>query len=158
MDDKDVLERLLEVLNRIDGRLKSIESSVATTKAAAPEQVEEGTALPQGGNGPRVRAESANNVKDGRDLERVASAVEEDPVAHNASSQKGKGIERPTQPETVLKPSSRTEPSKNVQTLDISPTAPSDPQVEPHGESSSSIQTQTISPTAHTTDTSPYSE
>lgn len=147
---------MLEVLNRIDGRLKSIESSVATTKAAAPGQVEEGTALPQGGNGPRVLAESANSVKDGRDLERVASAVEEDPVAHNASSQKGKGIERPTQPETVLKPSSSTEPSKDVQTLDISPTAPIFvPQVEPHGESSSSIQTQIISPTAPTTDTSP---
>jgi hypothetical protein len=159
MDDKDVLERLLEVLNRIDGRLKSIESSVATTKAAAPEQVEEGTALPQGGNGPRVLVESANSVKDGRDLERVASAVEEDPVAHNASSQKGKGIERPTQPETVLKPSSSTEPSKDVQTLDISPTAPIFvPQVEPHGEILSSIQTQIISPTAPTTDTSPQSE
>jgi hypothetical protein len=148
MDDKDVLERLLEVLNRIDGRLKSIESSVATTKAA----------LPRGENGPQVLAESADIVKDERDLERVASAVEEDPVAHNASSQKGKGIERPTQPETVLKPSSSTEPSKNVQTLDISPTAPPDPQVEPLGESSSSIQTQIISPTAPTTDTSPQSE
>jgi hypothetical protein len=91
MDDKDVLERLLEVLNRIDGRLKSIESSVATTKAAAPEQVEEGTALPQGGNGPRVLAESANSVKDGRDLERVASAVEEDPSHTMLRRKRGKG-------------------------------------------------------------------
>jgi hypothetical protein len=158
MDDKDVLERLLEVLNRIDGRLKSIESSVATTKAVAPDQVEEGTALPQGGNGSRVLAESADAVKDELDLGRVAPAVEEVSVAHNASSQKGKGIERPTQPETVLKPSS-TVPSKNVQTLDISPTAPiADPQVEPYGESSSSVQTQIITATAPTTDTSPQSE
>jgi hypothetical protein len=105
MDDKDVLERLLEVLNRIDGRLKSIESSVATTKAAAPEQVEDGTALPRAENDPRVLAESADTVRCERDLERVVPTVEEDPVAHNASSQKGKGIERPTQPEPVLKPS-----------------------------------------------------
>jgi hypothetical protein len=105
-----------------------------------------------------VLAESADAVKDERDLGSVAPGVEEVSVAHNASSQKGKGIEGPTQPETVLKPSS-TEPSKNVQTLDIPPTAPiSDPEVEPHGESSSSIQTQIISPTAPTTDTSPQSE
>jgi hypothetical protein len=89
-------------------------------------------------------------VEDERDLGRVAPAVEE---VHNASSQKGKGIERPTQPETVFKPNS-TEPSKNVQTLDIPPTAPSDPQVEPHGESSSSI----LSPIPPSTDTSPQSE
>jgi len=157
MDDKDVLERLLEVLNRIDGRLKSIESSVATTKAAAPDQVEEGTALPRGENDQQVLPESADIVEDERDLGSVAPAVEEVSVAHNASSQKGKGIERPTRPETVLKPSS-TEPSKNVQTLDISPTAPFDPQVEPHGESSSSIRAQIISPIAPTTDTSPQSE
>jgi len=153
MDDKDFLERLLEVLNRIDGRLKSIESSVATTKAAAPEEVEEGIALPRGENDQQVLPESADIVEDERDLGRVAPAVEEVPVVHNASSQKGKGIERPTQPETVLKPSS-TEPSKYVQIH----TAPSDPQVEPHGESSSSIQTQIISPTAPTTDTNPQSE
>ena len=150
MDDKDVLERLLEVLNRIDGRLKSIESSVATTKAAAPEEVEEGIALPRGENDQQVLPESADIVEDERDLGRVALAVEEVPVAHNASSQKGKGIERPTQPETGLKPSS-TEPSKNVQTLDLPPTAPiSDPEVEPHGESSSSIhQPDHLSYSAH---------
>jgi hypothetical protein len=45
MDDKDVLEKLLEVLNRIDGRLKSIESSVSTSNATASAQVEDVAAL-----------------------------------------------------------------------------------------------------------------
>jgi hypothetical protein len=35
VDDKDILEKLLEVLNRIDRRLKSIESSVSTSNANA---------------------------------------------------------------------------------------------------------------------------
>ena len=91
MDDKDVLERLLEVLNRIDGRLKSIESSVATTKAAAPEEVEEGIALPRGENDQQVLPESADIVDDERDLGRVAPAVEEVPGYTMLRRKRGKG-------------------------------------------------------------------
>lgn len=68
MDDKDVLEKLLEVLNRIDGRLKSIECSVSTDNAAAPAQVEGVAALLPAPSGLAVPAESADLIEKGREL------------------------------------------------------------------------------------------
>jgi hypothetical protein len=68
MDDKDVLEKLLEVLNRIDGRLKSIECSVSTNNAAAPAQVEDVAALLPAPSGLAVPAESADLIEKGREL------------------------------------------------------------------------------------------
>jgi hypothetical protein len=68
MDDKAVLERLLEVLNRIDERLKSIETSVANTKARSLVHVEDvesalGTAL-----GPALSQTSAASPDSPADL------------------------------------------------------------------------------------------
>ena len=105
-------------------------------------------------------AKSADTVEGELNLEEVETTMEEDLVARDVSSPKGKGVQRPVQPETVLEPSS-TKPIKDVQTLDISPKAPSSdllPHTESSGESSSSVQVQDISPTTPISNINPQTE
>jgi hypothetical protein len=95
MDDKDVLKKLLEVLNRIDGRLKSIESSVSTSNDGAPAQVEDVAALLLAPSDRAAPAELADLIEEERELVRAGPVL----VRHNAfmgASQKGKEIERPS--------------------------------------------------------------
>lgn len=74
---KDVLGGLLEVLDRINGRLKSIESSIVTTQAAAPEQVEDVTALHRAGHGHPVLAGSADLLEGKHDLDETEPAAKQ---------------------------------------------------------------------------------
>jgi hypothetical protein len=81
---KDVLEKLLEVLNRIDGRLKSIESSVSTGNAAAPAQVEDVAALLPAPSDRAVPAESsADLIEEGGESVRAGPVVDV-LIRHNA--------------------------------------------------------------------------
>jgi hypothetical protein len=156
MVDKDVLEKLLEVLNRIDGRLESIESSVATTRAGALKNV--ATLLPASLDRD-VLPQSADLAEAKRDLGHAKSAVE-DLIEPNTLSQKGKEAEKSIQSASNIEPSD-TKPIKIAQSQDPCPsTLISDTfsRVEQHEEGSSSVQLQDISPTAPITDTAPQSE
>jgi hypothetical protein len=138
MDDKDVLEKLLEVLNRIDGRLESIESSVSTGNAAAPAQVEDVAALLPAPSDRAVPAESsADLIEERRESVRAGPVV--DVLIHTTlsfgTSQKGKEIERPSQLDWLIEPDA-TESINNDQNISsgslISETTP---QLEQHEDS-----------------------
>lgn len=178
MDANDVLERLLEVLNRIDGRLKSIESSFATTQAGAPEHVAESTALlPARGDRP-VPAESADSLQGKGNLDENETGVQsleehntstrvdqnldsatEQQGAHSINlegPQKGKGVAKESPPEPVTAQSTSI-PIHDVHIQGPSPgplISATNNQVEHHGASSSRAelveQTDTINQEAQT--------
>jgi len=147
MDDKDVLEKLLEVLNRIDGRLKSIESSVSTRNAAAPAQVEDVAALLPTPSDRTVLAESADLIEEGCELVREGPVVDV-LVRHNAfigASQKGKEIERPSQLNSLIELDAKKSINNDQNISSGSLISQIAPQLEQHEEFSSRVEASELS-------------
>jgi hypothetical protein len=147
MDDKDVLEKLLEVLNRIDGRLKSIESSVSTSNATASAQVEDVAALLPAPSDRAVPAESANLIEEKHDLVRAGPVV--DVLGrHNAFmgvSQNGKGIERPSQLDSLIESDATKSINSDQGISSRSPISETTPRLEQDEELSSRAEAAELS-------------